>query len=192
MRLDLDWGNLRAALGHLTADQRTGDVLRLGAALHRFALSRGHTEVLDQLRLAIGQAGREPDAALIRALLSAASLISVFLRKEPGERDAAQRYAETGLAMARELGDQLLEVRSLGMLAAVRWYLATWPARGSCSVPRLSWPGRRVTRGCSASCWTASPCWPPRMRRPAASGTRCWPVPGSPATSCSPPASCTT
>ena len=129
IRLDLEWDNLRGAFGHLAAEERTRDVLRLGASLNRFALTRGHAEVLAQLRSAISRAGREPDAVLIRAMLVAASLITVFLRKEPGQLAAARWYAETSLAMARELGDPLLEAQALGMLAALCYY-ARDPAAG--------------------------------------------------------------
>lgn len=62
-RLDLEWDNLRAVLTHLAADERTDDALRLGAALHRFVLSRGHFDMLAELRHAIAQAGAGAEPA---------------------------------------------------------------------------------------------------------------------------------
>lgn len=59
-RLDLEWDNLRAACSHLEAEGRSDDVLRLGVGLHRFAISRGHTEVLTSLRNAVEQADPAP------------------------------------------------------------------------------------------------------------------------------------
>ena len=56
-RLDAEWENLRAAFSHLAADGRTDDVLRLGVWLQRFAMSRGHAEVLTWLP-ARGGSGR--------------------------------------------------------------------------------------------------------------------------------------
>ena len=58
-RLDLEWDNLRAALSHLEAEQRTGDVLRLGASVERFAISRARIEVMTSLRRAVEQPGSE-------------------------------------------------------------------------------------------------------------------------------------
>jgi predicted ATPase/class 3 adenylate cyclase len=63
-RLDTEWGNLRAAFTHLRADARNGDVLRLGVAMGRFVLSRGHTEVIGHLGEALAAAenvGTGPD-----------------------------------------------------------------------------------------------------------------------------------
>ena len=55
-RLDLEWENLRAAATHLAAQGRADDVLQLGVWLQRFAISRGHTDVLAWLRAAVDPA----------------------------------------------------------------------------------------------------------------------------------------
>ena len=48
---------------------RQADVLRLGVGLERFALSRGHTEVIAWLRRALGQVPPEPDGLTAEAML---------------------------------------------------------------------------------------------------------------------------
>ncbi len=121
-RLDLEWDNLRAAFAHLAADDRTDDLLRLGVALQRFALSRGHTDVHKYLRAALDQADPAPTALLASALLATAQLMGLFLRTDAGELGAARQYAERGLAIARELRDRRLEARALGELAAAAYY----------------------------------------------------------------------
>ena len=50
-RLDPERDNLRAAFAHLAAEGRDTDVLRLGVAVQRFALSRGLPEVIISLRV---------------------------------------------------------------------------------------------------------------------------------------------
>ena len=52
-RLDAEWENLCVAASHLAADGRTDDLLRLGVWLQRFAVSRGHCEVLAWLHGAV-------------------------------------------------------------------------------------------------------------------------------------------
>ncbi len=121
-RLDLEWDNLRAVLTHLAADERTDDVLRLGAALHRFMLSRGHFDMLAELRHAIARAGPVPSPQLAGALLTASQVIGNFLRRDVSERATARQHAELALAMAREFGDRHLEVRALSQLAALSFF----------------------------------------------------------------------
>jgi tetratricopeptide (TPR) repeat protein len=121
-RLDLEWDNLHAAFAHLAADDRTDDVLRLGVALQRFALSRGVTDVHKYLRPALEQAGPAPTVLLASALLAASQLMGLFLRTDAGQLAAARQYAERGLAIARELRDGRLEAQALGELAAAAYY----------------------------------------------------------------------
>jgi predicted ATPase/class 3 adenylate cyclase len=116
-RLDLEWENLRAVFDHLEAERRTDDVLRLGTGLERFALSRGHAEVIARLRRAIPEADPEPSTLLAEAFLVSSMLIHILLPKKASERAVAKRCAEQGLAIARALGSPGLEARALGLLA---------------------------------------------------------------------------
>jgi predicted ATPase/class 3 adenylate cyclase len=120
-RLDAEWDNLRAVFAHLAADERDSDVLKLGAALLRFAISRGHADVLSYLRHAVDGASPEPDLDLASALYGTSELILVFRRKVPGEVAAAGQYAERAAQMARELADQHIEAEALGALASARF-----------------------------------------------------------------------
>jgi predicted ATPase/class 3 adenylate cyclase len=116
-RLDLEWDNLRATFAHLEAEGRTADVLRLAVALERFAISRLHPEVLGYLRRAVDEPGAVAGSLLGNAIVTTASLIRLFLRKDPVELAAGNAYAERGLAMARELGDRRLEARALHLVS---------------------------------------------------------------------------
>jgi len=114
--LDLEWGNLRAAFAHLAGEGRAADVLRLGVALERFALSRGHAEVIGYLTAASTEPA--PVALLARAELAAGWLTSQLLRKSPADLPAAKVHGERALALAQQAGDQALQARALGLLAA--------------------------------------------------------------------------
>jgi predicted ATPase/class 3 adenylate cyclase len=127
-RLDLEWDNLRAAFIHLAAEGRTEDVLRLGVSLQRFALSRGHIEVITWLRQAVDRAGRTGAADPGPGTLQASALVAIgwltgsLLRMDADAHDAAAQCAERALAMARDLGDRRLEARALLVLGAVAWF----------------------------------------------------------------------
>jgi predicted ATPase/class 3 adenylate cyclase len=121
-RLDPDWDNLRAAFLHLEAASQADDVLRLGVALERFAISRGHADVLTAMRHAITMPGVVLSSLLVEALVVTSRLIGLFLRKDAGELAIGKRYAEQALALARELGDIRLEARALGQLAGASYF----------------------------------------------------------------------
>ncbi|HXL94172.1 MAG TPA: adenylate/guanylate cyclase domain-containing protein [Streptosporangiaceae bacterium] len=123
-RLDLEWDNLRAAFGYLTDENQNDCVLRLGAALERFALSQAHVEVLDWLRTGIERAGPAPEASrvMIEAMLTCAELIQVLLVMSAAERAAAGRYSERALTMARKLGDEEMEGWALAALASAAYF----------------------------------------------------------------------
>jgi predicted ATPase/class 3 adenylate cyclase len=123
-RLELEWDNLRAAFGYFTEENQNDCVLRLGAALERFALSQGHIEILSWLRAGIDRAGREAPASrvLTEALLTCTELIGWMLVTDAAERSAARGYAERGLAMARWLGDQEMECYGLAALASAAYF----------------------------------------------------------------------
>jgi predicted ATPase/class 3 adenylate cyclase len=116
-RLDPEWENLRATFSHLADEGRTADILRLGVALERFASSRGHIEIQQQLRAGIERADAEPGPLLAEAMLVCGMLIGLLLIKDPAERATAKRYGECALEMARAYGDQRLEVLALDDLS---------------------------------------------------------------------------
>jgi predicted ATPase/class 3 adenylate cyclase len=131
-RLDSEWDNLRAAFAHLRADERSGDVLRLGMAVARYVLSRCRIEVVGYLGEALeridpdgaGRAGEAlaetPDAVPVdvqaRAHQVVAELTINLLRKDPAGPPAAKRHAERALELARMTGDRKVEARALSSL----------------------------------------------------------------------------
>ena len=121
-RLDLEWDNLRAVFLHLEAGGRTEDVLRLGVALERFAITRGYADVLTALRRAITAPHLELSSLLVEALVVTSRLTGLFLRKDVRELAIGKRHAEQALALARELGDIRLEARALGQLAGASFF----------------------------------------------------------------------
>jgi len=125
-RLDQEWDNLRAAFTHLAGAGRGEDVLCLAVALHRFGLSRGHTEIYGQLRTQLGAilAGPAPAPSPLvgRAAVAAVEQVEFLLRKDRDELAEARRYAGLGLEMARALGDRSLEARALGVLGELAFF----------------------------------------------------------------------
>jgi predicted ATPase/class 3 adenylate cyclase len=116
-QLDAEWDNLRAALTHLAAEDRDDDVLALGVALTRLAITRGHAEVLSWLRHAVEQADQTPRSVLAAALVSAATITMNLFMKKPGEGAAGRQYAQRALAIARAVGDQRQTALALALIA---------------------------------------------------------------------------
>jgi predicted ATPase/class 3 adenylate cyclase len=139
-RLDPEWENLRAAFCYLADEERAADVLRMGVALERFSLSRGHIEVLQWLRAGIDAAPVD-GPLLASALLTCSFMIHLLLVKDPAERAAAKRYEERALELARSLGNQQLEARALDKLT-VSAYWAHDPA----TMRRLCEEGAEIAR----------------------------------------------
>ncbi len=127
-RLDPEWDNLRAVFTHLDAGRRTVDVLRLGVALERFAITRGLIDVLHALRQAIVQPGLDLTPLLVDSLVVTSRLISQFCRKDVDELARGKQHAAQALALARELGDLRLEVRALSQLASASSFEHDLPA----------------------------------------------------------------
>jgi predicted ATPase/class 3 adenylate cyclase len=121
-RLDTEWENLCAAASHLADENRTDDVLRLGVWLQRFAVSRGHCEVLSWLQSAVEPADSPPGILLASALVAIGWMSDTLLRMDAEAHATAGRCGERGLAMARELGDRRLEARALLVLAGVAYF----------------------------------------------------------------------
>lgn len=116
-RLDADWDNLRAVFGYLAAQGRTGEVMQLGVALRRFAVSRAQPEVLSYLRAAVDETDPPVSVLGASALLATCELLGILLQADPSARAAARGYAERGLAMAEVLAERPLQARALGLLS---------------------------------------------------------------------------
>jgi predicted ATPase len=124
-RLDLEWKNLSAAASHLAAEGHADDVLRLGVWLQRFAISRGHYEVLTWLQSAVepaDPADPAPGILLANALIAIGWISEALLRMDAAAHATAEHCGERGLAMARDLGDRRLEARALLVLAGAAYF----------------------------------------------------------------------
>jgi predicted ATPase len=115
-RLDTEWDNLRTALAHLAAENRADDILRMGASLTVFAMTRGHPDLLGYLRTAIDQPDVRPSGVLAEAMTVTGMLIGLLHRADPSELPIARDYGERALAMARALGDERAEAHALSKL----------------------------------------------------------------------------
>jgi len=116
-RLDADWDNIRAVFAYLAAEGRTGDLLRLGVALQRFAVSRAQPEVLTYLRAAVDRDDSGASVLAAGAQLATAALLGILRQADPSARAEARGHAERGLAMAEILGEPVLQARALGLLS---------------------------------------------------------------------------
>jgi hypothetical protein len=121
-RLDTEWKNLCAAAGHLAAENRVDDVLRLGVSLQRFAVSRGYCDVLSWLNGVLESADPPADILLANALVAIGWMSETLQRMDSGAHAVAQRCGERSLAIARELGDRRLEARALMVLAGQAYF----------------------------------------------------------------------
>jgi predicted ATPase len=100
--LDVDLANLRAALAWTHMATETDLCLRLGIALSRFWIDRGHRhDACGWLETAqLGDVSVSP--ALRAAALEAAGLLAYFVVTDP---DQAEQYYTQSLALHRELGN---------------------------------------------------------------------------------------
>jgi predicted ATPase/class 3 adenylate cyclase len=121
-RLDTEWENLCAAASHLAAEGRTDDLLRLGVWLQRFAVSRGHCEVLAWLHGAVKSADPAAGILLANALVAIGWMNGTLLRMDADAHAIAKQCGERGLAMAREFGDRRLEAQALLVLAGAAYF----------------------------------------------------------------------
>src|SRR5215831_4045828 len=117
-RLDLELGNLRAAIAFCLTQADPAPGLRLAASLRGFWKVRGHaTEAVDALRALL-----ELPAASAEMLPRARALAcAAYLVEQAGSYATAERYCEEALAMARGAGDEhliadLLEIRAFILL----------------------------------------------------------------------------
>jgi non-specific serine/threonine protein kinase len=114
-RLEGEQDNFRAAFGHLAATSGWAAHLRLAIALTRFWYVRGHlAEGLGLLEQAIAANQAQEPLLRRRALTAAASLALL-----KGEYGTATAFAEAGLAVARETGEERLVANALSNLGAI-------------------------------------------------------------------------
>jgi predicted ATPase len=99
-RLEGEHDNLRVALDRVRASSDDESAIRLAGALWRFWYLKGHlTEGLRRLDEALATAHR-PTAARAKVLIGAA-----VMALNSGDRAAAVRHAEEGVAVSSKLGD---------------------------------------------------------------------------------------
>jgi predicted ATPase/DNA-binding SARP family transcriptional activator len=118
-RLELEHGNLRAAIGFALGSGEAQTALRIAGALRRFWEFHGH--LAEGLRTTLGALEAAPDApAEIRAKAWTGAGV---LSGEQGDFESAQRFFEAALAEARRAGlDQRVAstLTNLGNLALYR------------------------------------------------------------------------
>ena len=114
-RLEAEQDNLRGALAYLVETAGWEQHLRLAIALTRFWYVRGHLQEgrahLEQSLL--GDPARDP--VLRRRALTAAASLSLL----QGDYATATAFAEEGLAVARDTGEQRLVANALSNLGAI-------------------------------------------------------------------------
>ena len=117
-RLEREHDNLRAALRWVLEGDRAATAMRLGTALERFWVIRGHrSEGLAFLEQALAGGAKEvPMAVRAKALLAAARLAFVQSNYTRGEA-----LAQESLALFRELGDRWGIALSLDRLGMAAW-----------------------------------------------------------------------
>ena len=124
--LDADQANLRRAAAHAAGGRdRTAQVLRFGAALRRYWMTRSrYAEPFALLVPALERPEARADPALFIE-----ALITAEIAAEQCDLAAARQLAERALEFARQLGDDRLLSESLSTL----FFAYTWsgePGRG--------------------------------------------------------------
>jgi tetratricopeptide (TPR) repeat protein len=115
-RLDLELGNIRAAIGYSLQRRDPVSGIRLAAALRVFWKTRGHaTEGIEALR-ALLDLPTPGEQALLRARGLAAA---AYLLEQTGGYAIAEEYCEEGLVIARAAGDDYLTADLLYLRALV-------------------------------------------------------------------------
>jgi len=123
-RLERAHDNLRAAVRWALASEQTALALRLGTALERFWVIRGHrTEGLACLERALASSAAGATALRAKALLAAARLVFV-----QGHYTRGESLAQESLALFRELGDRGGIALALDRLGTGAWRRGDFPA----------------------------------------------------------------
>lgn len=131
-RLDRDQDNLQAALTFFAASpDGTEELLRFGAALHRYFWSRGLLEPIAQLRAALERPKPVPDALRVRAVLAAGYLVGSLLgMHSQADMRAAAELSGDALEMAQRLRDPRLVAEALTLRCATAGFLGEPAAAG--------------------------------------------------------------
>jgi predicted ATPase len=120
-QLEREHDNLRAALRWALESDRTAMALRLGTALERFWVIRGHrTEGLAFLERALAGSADVATEVRAKALLAAARL--AFAQSN----SRGEVLAQESLALFRELGDRWGIALALDRLGTVAWAVRLW------------------------------------------------------------------
>ena len=115
-RLDLELGNLRAAIAFSLTQPDPAPGLRLVASLRVFWKARGHaTEGADAMQALLSAPAAQGTALLRAAALAAAA----HLLEQTGGYPTAEAYCQEALAIARPAGDQHLVADLLNIRAFV-------------------------------------------------------------------------
>lgn len=115
-RLDLELGNIRAAIAYALKRRDPASGIRLAAALRVFWKTRGHaTEGIEALR-ALLDLPAPGEQVLLRARGLAAA---AYLLEQTGGYAIAEEYCEEGLAIARAAGDDYVSADLLYLRALV-------------------------------------------------------------------------
>jgi predicted ATPase/class 3 adenylate cyclase len=121
-QLDLEWGNVQAALACLVDTDRFEDVVELVVAVDRYLRSRSIREPLALLRDLLDQIGPERDVLRARALIALAeSTIEERMAGRPPFVDATT--CTEAVQTAQRRGDRRLEARARSAVALTQWAL---------------------------------------------------------------------
>jgi predicted ATPase/class 3 adenylate cyclase len=119
-QLDLEWGNVQAALGHLVDAERFEDAVELVVAVDRFLRSRSIREPLVLLRGTLDQIGPEHDVLRARALIALVeSTVAERMNGRAPFVDATT--CMEAVQTAQRLGDRRLEAQAWGAVAVTQW-----------------------------------------------------------------------
>ena len=121
-KFDLDWDNLRLALGYfLSQPGRAEEVLRMGAALGAFFVERNEAYGFDAVRTALARPDPIADEVRARALWNVGISLWDFyyFSFQPEGVVPGKAMVQEGLEIARRLGDQALLADILAGLSGV-------------------------------------------------------------------------
>ena len=114
-RLEAEHNNFRAALAQLDSSGDSAELLRLAIALTRFWYVRGYlSEGRAWLERALA-ADTQRDPVLRRRALTAVASLTLL----QGDYEVSTRFAEEGLAAARDTGEPRFEATALSTLGAI-------------------------------------------------------------------------
>ena len=114
-RLEIEHGNLRAALEWMLKRGEDGPSLRMGGALGEFWYTRGyHNEGRRWLEAVLANGGLSPASARVKVLTKAG-----YIAGDQGDYERAAALGEEGLALSRRSGDRTGAAAALHTLGTV-------------------------------------------------------------------------